>query len=198
MITNATAALESLEGRPRRVGLEGLVLRRPRADDAQAFVDMMNDPEVFPGTLQLPFTDAAAWRERLAKQAGGSSDAELHLGAFHDGRLVASAGLHPNAAVRRRHAWMLGISVAGEWQGRGVGDLLMGVLCTYADNWLAALRIELHVYADNARAIDLYRKHGFVLEGTHRAYSLRNGAYEDTLAMARLHPNPPRWPSAAP
>jgi putative acetyltransferase len=91
---------------------------------------------------------------------------------------------------------MLGISVAGDWQGRGVGDLLMGVLCRYADRWLAAMRIELHVYADNTRAIGLYRKHGFEVEGTHRAYSLRNGAYEDTLTMARLHPNPPRWPSA--
>jgi putative acetyltransferase len=180
---------------PRRAGLESLVLRRPRAEDAEAFVAMMNDPAVYPGTLQLPFTDAAAWRDRLAKQAGGSGDAELHLGAFADSRIVASAGLHPSAAVRRRHVWMLGITVSREWQGRGVGDLLMGTLCHFADRWLGALRLELYVYADNARAVGLYRKHGFVVEGTHRAYSLRDGAYVDTLAMARLHPCPPVLPA---
>ena len=191
----STAGADSFEGLPRRPGLEGLVLRRPRAEDAQAFVDMMNDPAVYPGTLQLPFTDALAWRERLAAQAGGSSQAEIHLGAFHEGRLIASAGLHPNGAIRRRHVWMLGITVAGPWQGRGVGDWLMSVLCHYADRWLAALRIELYVYADNARAIGLYRKHGFEVEGTHRAYSLRDGVYVDTVAMARLHPKPPGLPA---
>ena len=37
------------------------------------------------------------------------------------------------------------------------------------------LRIELTVYTDNAAAIALYRKFGFEIEGTHRAYALRDG-----------------------
>jgi L-phenylalanine/L-methionine N-acetyltransferase len=32
----------------------------------------------------------------------------------------------------------------------------------------------------------LYRKHGFEVEGTHRAYALRAGKYADTLSMARI------------
>jgi putative acetyltransferase len=32
-----------------------------------------------------------------------------------------------------------------------------------------------------------------VREGLHRGYALRDGSYVDTLSMARLHPNPPRW-----
>lgn len=193
----ATGALPSVENLPRREGLERLQMRRVRPDDAEAFVAMMNDPAVYPGTLQLPFTDAAAWRERLAGQAGGSGQAEVHLGVYEEGRLVASAGLHPvGAAVRRRHAMGLGISVSSAWQGRGVGDWLMSTLCHYADRWLAVLRIELYVYADNARAIALYRRYGFEPEGLHRAYSLRDGQYVDTLAMARLHPSAPRWPAS--
>jgi putative acetyltransferase len=50
----------------------------------------------------------------------------------------------------------------------------------------------LTVYTDNAGAIALYRKFGFVDEGVHRAFALRDGVYVDALAMARLHPNPPR------
>jgi putative acetyltransferase len=41
----------------------------------------------------------------------------------------------------------------------------------------------------------LYRRHGFVVEGTHRAYALRDGAYVDALSMARLHPRPPVLPT---
>lgn len=59
-----------------------------------------------------------------------------------------------------------------------------------ADNWLGLRRIELHVHADNERAIALYRKFGFEAEGTHRAYAIRNGVYVDSLSMARLIEGP--------
>jgi len=108
-------------------------------------------------------------------------------------RIVGSAGLHPvGPALRRRHAMGIGISVASDWQRRGVGSRLMEALLDAADRWLGCLRIELQVYTDNLPAIALYRKFGFELEGTHRAYALRDGRYVDTHAMARLHPDPPR------
>ncbi len=176
-----------------RVRLEGVVLRRGRPEDADDFAAMMNDPAVYPGVMQLPYTDAAFWRERLAVSTGGPGQAELQLVAVHDGRVIGGAGLHPaGPAVRRRHVMYLGITVAGPWQGQGIGDRLMAGLCEYADRWLGVLRLELTVYTDNTRAIALYRRHGFQIEGTHRAFALRDGAYVDAHAMARLHPNPPR------
>ena len=66
----------------------------------------------------------------------------------------------------------------------------MTALCDYADNWLACLRIELTVYTDNDIAQRLYRNFGFELEGTLRAYALRDGVYVDAHSMARLHPSP--------
>ena len=120
-----------------------------------------------------------------------------YLVAEVDGHVVGSSGLHPAApALRRRHALMLGISVAPEAQRRGVGSALMAAMCDYADRWAGALRLELTVYADNAPAIALYRRFGFEVEGTHRAYAMRDGRYADALCMARLHPNPPQLPAA--
>jgi L-phenylalanine/L-methionine N-acetyltransferase len=55
-----------------------------------------------------------------------------------------------------------------------------------ADNWLGLHRIELTVYVDNAPAIHLYEKFGFVIEGTARAFALRGGEYVDAHTMARL------------
>jgi putative acetyltransferase len=95
--------------------------------------------------------------------------------------------------VRRSHAVGLGISVARHAHGQGVGSALMRALTEYADQWGHILRIELTVFADNARAIALYERFGFEHEGLHRGFALRNGQYSGVLSMARLHPNPPRW-----
>jgi putative acetyltransferase len=94
-------------------------------------------------------------------------------------------------ALRRRHAMMLGISVAKAAQGQGVGSALMAALCDYADRWLGTLRMELTVFTDNEAALALYRKFGFEIEGTLRGYAMRDGRYVDAYAMARFHPSPP-------
>ena len=106
--------------------------------------------------------------------------------------MIGHAGLHGNENPRRAHVWYLGMSVHEDWHARGVGTRLMEALIDLADNWLGALRIELTVYCDNEPALKLYRKFGFEIEGTHRAFALRDGQYIDSYAMARLHPRPPR------
>jgi putative acetyltransferase len=168
-----------------------LTLRRATPDDAPAFVALMADPQVYGGLMQLPFPSEAQWRQRLEGSDNGS--AELSLVAERDGSIVGSAGLHPvGAHVRRRHVAMIGISVRPDAQGQGVGTALMQALCDYADRWAHILRIELGVYTDNVRAIALYRRFGFEVEGTHKGYALRDGAFVDSHTMARLHPNPPK------
>lgn len=169
-----------------------ITIRRASPDDADAYARIMGDPAVYGGLMQMPYTDAAAWRARLTDLcAPGKPD--LPLAAELNGEVVGTAGLHATGpAMRRRHVMMLGISVAREAQGKGVGTALMAAMCDYADNWVGALRLELNVYTDNLVALRLYRKFGFEIEGTHRGYALRDGAYVDSHAMARLHPNPPR------
>jgi len=137
----------------------------------------------YSGTLQLPFPSLEIWRQRLAEP----NTEDYLLVALAEGRIVATAGLHPvSKSPRRSHARMLGMSVADEFQGRGVGTALMKALLDLADNWLNVTRVELTVFTENERAIALYRKHGFEVEGTHRAYALRHGKYADTHTMARV------------
>ena len=171
-----------------------LTLRRVKPADAAAIAEQFSDPDVFGGTLQLPYPSEEIWVQRIAGQnppAPGSN--ELVLAAVLGDKPVGLAGLHPvGPSVRRRHVMSLGITVAKASQGQGVGQALMAALLDYADNWAQILRIELTVYHDNQRAIRLYERHGFAPEGRLKAYALRNGAYEDVVTMARLHPKPPR------
>ena len=173
-----------------------ITIRRARPDDAAAIARMMDEPSVYANLMQMPYASEEAHRARLVEsQAPGKTD--LSLVAEQAGMIVGSAGMHPvGAALRRRHAAMIGISVIAEAQGRGVGTALMRALCDYADRWMGVLRIELTVYDDNARAIALYRKFGFEIEGRHRGYALRDGRYVDALTMARLHPAPPAFAPA--
>jgi len=170
-----------------------LTLRRVKPADAAAIAEQFADPDVFGGTLQLPFASEEMWAQRIAGMnppAAGSSD--LVLAAVIDDKPVGLAGLHAvGPSVRRRHAMMLGITVAKASQGQGVGQALMAGLLDYADNWAQVLRIELTVYHDNERAIRLYERHGFEHEGRLKAYALRNGVFEDVVTMARLHPRQP-------
>ncbi|QSI77765.1 GNAT family N-acetyltransferase [Niveibacterium microcysteis] len=163
-------------------------IRRAEPGDAAALARLMAPPEVFANTLQLPYPGIELWVERLKNNKPNESP----LVAEVDGQIVGCAGLHREIEVRRAHAAQLGITVDLAWQGQGIGRALMTALLDTADNWLGLLRIELQVFADNARAIKLYESCGFVQEAVLKSHGLRNGDYVDTLVMARLHPKPPR------
>ena len=175
----------------------GIHIRRVRAADAPGFAEMMGHPEVFSNLLQMPLPNPELWRQRL-EQINAPDRTDLQLVAEHEGEIVGGLGLHPMPQLRRRHCAMLGISVVPAAQRQGIGAALMQAGCDYADGWAQILRIELTVFTDNTRAIALYERFGFRTEGTHRAYAMRRGRYEDVLCMARLHPHPPQatWPGA--
>jgi putative acetyltransferase len=171
-----------------------ITVRRATPKDAAAFARIMGDPAVYPGLMQLPYTNENLWAARLADNDQPDKPG-LVLVAELNGEVVGNAGLHPVVtALRRRHAALLGMSVAPNAQRQGVGGALMTALCDYADRWAGVLRLELTVYTDNAAALRLYQRHGFVIEGTLRGYSMRDGQYADVYTMARFHPNPPQLP----
>lgn len=178
---------------------EGLRIRHAEPEDFVGFHASMSSPRAMRETLQVPYTPKEWWRERLAKfdQPGCTLVAEVPSGEQASGyEIVGNASMHPHGpATRRRHAMHVGLSVRDDWQGQGVRAALMEALVARADDWTNVLRLELTVYVDNAAAIALYRRFGFVVEGTHVAYALRDGAFVDAYAMARLHPNQPLLPN---
>lgn len=167
------------------------VIRRAEPDDAEQIQRVYTNVGTYSGTLQLPHPAVEPWSTRLK-----APDANrIMLVALVDGVIVGSAGLHLEPNMRRRHAAGLGIGIADAFTGRGIGSALITELLKLADGWLHVLRIELTVFTDNQNAVALYRKFGFEIEGTHRAYAMRDGALVDVYAMARLHPRPPQLPT---
>ena len=159
-----------------------LLIRAQEPEDIEAIAEISTCPSVVAGTLQLPFRSLAEGRARLAQP----EESVHRLVAEVDGRVVGTLGLHVETNPRRRHAGSLGMAVHDAFQGQGVGGGLLDAAINLADNWLGLRRLELHVYPDNAAAINLYEKAGFVVEGTARDFALRNGVFVDALMMARL------------
>jgi putative acetyltransferase len=162
--------------------VEGLLIRRAEPDDCSALYEMFTSPNVYPGTLQLPYPSRELWRQRLS-----DTDGTYNLVAVVGDRVVGMLSVHtfPNRP-RRRHAGAIGVSVHDEWQGKGVGTALMRAGLDLADNWLNLTRLELEVFTDNESAIRLYEHFGFEREGTLRQHSFRGGRYVDSYVMARL------------
>jgi putative acetyltransferase len=157
------------------------VIRAAEVSDCVGIATLINLPIVRAGTLSLPYQNAELVRKQLGAQSGGS----FRIVAVQGDEIVGQAGLR-RFSDRRSHAASLGLGVHDDHQGRGIGTALLKAIIDTADNWLGLTRLELTVFADNAPAIHLYEKFGFIVEGTHRAFAFRAGAFADALAMARI------------
>ncbi|TDV63363.1 GNAT family N-acetyltransferase [Pseudomonas sp. LP_7_YM] len=143
---------------------------------------LYSDPEVCRQVLQMPYQSAEVWRKRLA----ASDERAVKLVALHEGEVIGNIGLEQYSRIRQRHVGSIGMGIAVQWQGRGVGSKLMAAVLEVADNWMNLHRVELTVFSDNEAALGLYRKFGFETEGRLRNYAVRDGVYVDAISMARL------------
>jgi putative acetyltransferase len=150
--------------------------------DWRGLYEIQTDRRVCWGTLQVPFQS----EDEVRKKVENPPEGMYRLAAEVDGRVVGAANLRRGRSPRKHHSADCGMSVHPDYWNRGVGSALMAALLDLADNWLDLKRVELEVFVDNAAAIHLYEKFGFVIEGTKRKYAFRMGEYVDTHVMARV------------
>src|SRR5688572_12936913 len=102
-----------------------IVVRRAEPQDFEAVWRNFQDESAYTGTLQLPFPSREAWRKRMAEPAEG----HYVLVACVGDEVVGNAGLHAaHNSPRRAHVMSVGMAVPSQWQGKGVGNSLMGSL----------------------------------------------------------------------
>ncbi len=168
---------------------QGLVVfRYPQPGDAPAFLDYINTVSreetfiSFQGE-QLTLEQEEAWlSDRLAELERGVN---VTLAAVLDDRVVGASGMGLKP-LAERHIGVLGISIAQDFRGQGVGTGLFQSVIAEAEQHLRGLRIiELGVFANNPIAHAMYQKHGFIEYGRLPGGILRRGEYVDHIYMYR-------------
>jgi RimJ/RimL family protein N-acetyltransferase len=84
-----------------------------------------------------------------------------------------------------RHAGEFGISVAQEYAGLGIGRAMIEYMIAWAERGGVIRKINLKVRVDNAGAIRLYERMGWVHEGRTTRDTLIDGQFNDCLLMGR-------------
>lgn len=120
--------------------------------------------------------------EFLRGQADSSNAIELL--AIADGKIVGSAGIEAvGGKYKLRHRADFGIAVLKEYWGLGIGRKLTE-LCIEAARDAGYSQIELQAVAENVRAVEMYKKCGFVEYGRNpRGFNSRESGYQELVYM---------------
>lgn len=106
--------------------------------------------------------------------------------AEEDGKVIGLGILMNHGNLRKKHVGVITLMVNSDYQNKGIGSLLMDKLIILSES-LNIIRLELCVFRDNYKAINLYKKFGFKEEGIKVKSALKNGEYIDEIMMARIN-----------
>nr|WP_107905515.1 GNAT family protein [Streptomyces chartreusis] len=161
------------------------VLRPFTEADAAVMAEIIEDPEVvrFTGEASEEFS-----LERLRSWYGSRSAQndrlDLAVTDHATGELVGEVVLYEWDATARSCTFRTLVGPRG--RGRGIGTEATRLIVGHGFEQLGLHRIQLEAYGHNPRALRVYEKAGFVVEGVRREADFRDGQWLDWVMMAVL------------
>ena len=160
-------------------------LRAIEADDIKMLTDWRNNPKIYRNFFEYePLSQVMErkWFERFLERRDEKFwIAETVKGSKPVGS-IALVDIH----WRSREVEMGRVLVCPEYQGQGYGREICLLALGYAFNHMNLNRVYLQLFADNSRAVTLYRSLGFRDEGCLREHVFSDGRYCDVLIMGIL------------
>jgi len=162
-------------------------VRRAQESDSSALIElrrllfretsnMLWEPDEFVQTAE----DESKRIARLHGKPNG-----LILVAEDGGALVGLLTAAGGEVRRLRHSATLALGVAKSHWGQGVASAMIGAAKSWA--WSVGLhRLELTVHTSNMRALSVYLRAGFQVEGLRRDSLLVDGKYVNEYLMSLL------------
>lgn len=165
-------------------------IRTIRESDAEAFLALSNrlDRETAFRMLEAGERRTSVEEQREIIHRCRASENDVILVAECAGQLVGYIAAIGGKYRRNKHSVHLVVSVLQAYAGQGIGTRLFEAL----EKWAAERqlhRLELTVMTHNERAIRLYRRLGFQIEGTKRDSLWVDGSYVDEYCMSKLLPS---------
>jgi RimJ/RimL family protein N-acetyltransferase len=143
---------------------------------------LQENPQAFTSDAQEEAAQPLAWSvQRLTPDSAKLHD--FFLGAFLQDELIGMVGLAGRYRVKERHnATVLGMYVAPEHAGQGLGARLLAALLDKARQLPDLEQLDLTVTQGNP-AQALYEAHGFTVFGVHPDAIQVNGQYFTKVLM---------------
>ncbi|CAN5224630.1 GNAT family protein [soil metagenome] len=129
-----------------------------------------------PGSITEP--SEAFWIAEMIR-----ASEHLVLVAEADGEVIGNILVSVDRGVATEHIGVLSITIAADWRDVGIGTALV----TAAQDWAierGLRKVSLGVFPDNARALTVYGRRGFVREGVRRQQYRSGDIYRDEVLMA--------------
>lgn len=162
-----------------------VVLRPLGGEDADAVFAAVQDEE----SKRLTGTQRSFTREQIGAWCDSVAEAEGRVDcaivATDDGRFLGEAVLNDISETNRSANFRIALA-SPEHYGKGYGTEAARLMLAYGFESLELHRIELEVFAFNARAMHVYEKLGFRREGVRREVLFMDGRYHDAVVMGLL------------
>jgi RimJ/RimL family protein N-acetyltransferase len=177
----------SFAAKPTLAG-DAVLLRPVAREDAAGLVELLSEPEVrrLTGTHEPVLPGALERAEQWYSSRAGEGD-QLCLAIVDrvTGEYVGEAVLYDLDADNSSCVFTIAL-VGPRAFGRGYGTEATRLILAHAFDNVGVHRVELEVYAFNPRALRVYRRVGFVREGTKRQALRWHGEWVDAEIMAVL------------
>jgi len=161
---------------------EKTILRPVKINDAPRFVKWLADAKTnrFMQRRNVSLKEEKGWILRMQKSKRSELFAIDTKKGIHIGRVVLD-----RIDKKDKNAELI-IIIGRKYWGNGYGTDATKVMLTYGFEKLKLHRIGLWVYDFNLRAIKMYKKLGFQVEGKKRECVRRNGKFYDAISMGIL------------
>jgi len=163
-----------------------IVVRYPEMGDLEemlAFINNLSDEKTFV-RYQGEHETVESEKKYLEGRLKAIKDKKaIHLLVFCKNKLIGASDIHMMDKTEK-HIGVLGISIAKNFRGEGVGKILMNLVEEEAKKKLPNLKmITLGVYSPNTVARNMYKKIGYVEYGILPNGITRGGKFEDAVLM---------------
>lgn len=103
--------------------------------------------------------------------------------ALHKNTVIGWCDILINDNPGFSHSGRLGMGIIPEFRGKKIGTALLDAALEEAKK-IGLKKIELEVFLSNSKAISLYLKYGFVIEGKKVKARYLDSEYDDVILMA--------------
>jgi len=171
-------------------GRKGIIRTAEEADTGNVLkqiVSVLEEAEYTVTTYPEDGADFTVEKEREWVKKHMEGDGKLLVVAEINGEIVGSANLHNGQRKRIQHVADAAITVLKEFRSLGVGKALMEALIKWASEHPVIEKIGLGVFSNNAGAINLYKKLGFIEECRKaKEIKINPDSYVDSILMYKF------------